>query len=353
MGIRRIGVTNFRSHSSIAFACDAPFVFIIGPNGAGKSNILEAISLASPGSGMRGALASDLQNMHSDEPWSVFMELEDDLKVGVGRAAGANRKYARLNGATLPKHSDILGYLRVIWLTPEMDGILNDSPSLRRKFIDRLTFNFFPQHANLIAEYENCQKQRYAIIKNSEMIDEVWISQIEHEMAVRAIKIATQRRNAINILNEEIDKFESNFLKPFVQLRCVIDEGLQNPDLLSFIKDSFKKTRMIDYKVKRTTFGVHRAELRVTHRAKSLVAKFCSTGEQKAMVIALVLAQIKIIKKLFEGKVAVLLDDIFSHLDDSRKRQLIDELRLTSVQCFITSTTKDVELSDAVYIELH
>lgn len=351
MSISRLSLTNFRSYDEFTVQCPGRFVFIIGPNGAGKSNILEAISLIPPGRGMRSAKPDDIQNIHAQIPWSAYFELADDLKIGVGRTPNSSRRTLRINGATCSKQSSILEHLRVVWITPSLDGILSDSPANRRRFIDRLTYNFFPEHANIIAEYEHCQKQRYSILKSG-TIDDIWLSQIEHEMATRSIKISNNRHRAIGILNDEISKFKTPFTKPHIAISGFIDENLDNANLLEMIKAKLKTSRELDTRIKRTSFNVHRIELITTHQAKNIQAKYCSTGEQKAMVVSMILAQIHVIKKLFDGKVVVLLDDIFSHLDNMRREQLLDELRSSEVQCFITTTDDTLQLDDASYIKL-
>lgn len=337
MSIANLTINNFRNHNTLSISSAVKFVLITGDNGAGKTNILEAISLLSPGKGFRNAKSLELPNKFGDsKEWSVFAELHEDSgahKIGTGLIANSNKKIFRANESTLQKQQDILDFIRVIWLTPQMDGLFLDTPSTRRKFLDRVSFNLFPEHAVHSMHYQYAMKSRNRLLSDNNF-DDIWLSNLENSMVENGIKIMETRYKTIEILQSSIDEMESGFLKPKLDISCSLSTSI--PD--SEYKEKLKNSRIKDSRSKRCSFGSHTADLKALHPIKEIDSSFCSTGEQKAMLISLLIGQVKVLNQNGNIQPIVLLDEIFAHLDETKKKQLMDELKKLNAQFWVTST---------------
>lgn len=346
MYVRNISLINFRNHESVEIKTNSKFILISGSNGAGKTNILEAVSLLSPGRGLRGAKFDHIIK-NTPEPandWVVRSEIEsedDSNRIATAFNTENNlKRLIKINETVIKKHSDVLDFLRIIWLTPQMDGIFISSPSTRRKFIDRLSYNFFPEHARNVSEYEHYNRSRLKIIADRNY-DEIWVGGIERKIAEKAIAIAKTRVESLDLMNDHISKLKTHFLKPHLRVKGNVEELISeqsDDEIYNNILAHLKSNRIRDAKSKRSNYGTHLSDLKAINTFKNIEASYCSTGEQKAMLISVLLGQIKAMNSLFKCKPIVLLDEVFAHLDEDRREQLANELKDLDAQIWITST---------------
>ena len=344
MAIKSLKLINFRNHYELDIAPNCSNVAISGPNGAGKTNILEAISFLSPGKGIFNAAGHEVLNTHNlAASWQVFAELQtpdNDHKVGSGFNKFSPKRIVRINESEPPRHHDLLEYLRVIWLIPQMDGILADTPSMRRRFVDRLTFNFYPEHAAYTNRYEYALKSRNKLLQDGPY-DEILLNNFEKMMADEAIKITIFRKEAIGLITKQMNNFQTEFLAAQILLHGDIEEKfatLSKDSLGDEIMNKLKNNRKFDALIKKCSYGVHKTEIKFIHPTKQVAASFCSTGEKKAMLISLVIAQSMVLQSIFNGSIILLLDDIFSHLDNTFSQNLLTEISKLSAQSWITGT---------------
>lgn len=343
MSITHLRLINFRNHTSLEFASPAKFVNIIGANGSGKTNALEAISLIAPGTGMRKAKLDHIANFDAEaNGWGVMATLnhDNDENLISTRYLKKTKRHMQINDTILKQGSSVLEYLRIIWLTPRLDCVLAESPSTKIKFFDRICYNYFPAHAPSVARYEKAMRARNRLLLDK-IDDDSWLSSLEEIMAIEAVRIACTRDQSLIILKEGLASFTSLFTQPNLSITGKLEDLLaasHSEQVLAEIKRLFKNNRMADARAKRTLFGSHKSEVIAKHIIKGTPANLCSTGEQKAMLISLILAQCFSIKKIFKGSVILLLDDIFSHLDQAMRNNLLQEVIRLDVQAWFTST---------------
>ncbi|MDZ5761714.1 DNA replication and repair protein RecF [Candidatus Cyrtobacter comes] len=332
--IKNIQLSYFRNHVEFSANCDSKFVLIVGPNSSGKTSILEAISMLTPDKGgMRGAAVEDVlcsfQNIYSG--WSVVVMLGDDhISTGFDLAAAKVTRSIMLNGSRLSKRGEILRYLRVIWLTPQMDNILVESSLMRRKFFDRICYNIFPEHAKNITKYEYYMRSRMKVLEQH--YDDVWLSSIEREMSLLSVIIIKTRGLVLEKIKDELSKLGSEYLRPEIELL----DNLSSLDE-KCIEVELRKNRLLDLKSSRTSFGPHRVDINVINSKSRQNIKLCSTSERKSMLIALTMSQINAIATDGSKKI-LLLDELLSHFDEKTSEHIIDKLAVIDAQIWITDT---------------
>lgn len=349
MGIRTVQLINFRNHSALELETKGKIINIVGNNGSGKTNVLEALSLLAPGKGMKGgSLDGIAMSTKSEHGWGVIANVEtlDDENRIVTNYINGKRTY-KLNETVLKQSSAILEHLRVIWLMPSLDPVLGASASVKLRFMDRICYNFFPSHAASINKYENATRQRNRLLQDYGA-DDIWLSSLESIMAEEAVKIYAIRMKSLEIIGEGLKSFTTAFTQPKLSIEGKLEDlvastGSTAP--VSEIQEAFKKFRVLDARSKRCNFGAHRSELVARHGDKGCSANICSTGELKAMLISVVLAQCYSIKKIFNGCVVILLDDIFSHLDQNMRQCLFEEIIKLDLQAWVSSTDEVAALS--------
>jgi DNA replication and repair protein RecF len=357
-----LALTNFRNHKELVLNELAPLIVLLGKNGVGKTNILEAISLLAPGRGMRQAKFEDIlyNNGSSVSSWSVYANLNGDLSLATGYGQGAglrgkNQRILKVSGKAIKTQAEIISQLRVIWFSPQLEDLCLTGASIRRKYFDRLTYNFFSIHAENVLIYEKLLQNRQKILAENRH-DEIWLQQIENKLADIMLKIASARLQALAIINIELDKLNDDFLKPTLELKGFIEDklvnNLSNSEIICMVTDKLKSNRMLDFLSKRTNFGVHKSEFALYNSQKSRYAAQCSTGEQKSMLLSLVLAQASALSsnEASSGKVVLLLDEAFSHLDQHRQQQLLDILKHLKVQTWITTALDNFIKPDEIQI---
>jgi DNA replication and repair protein RecF len=349
LAVTQLRLTNFRSYATGALALSGAPVVLAGPNGAGKTNILDAISLLSPGRGLRGAkLAEHTRKgpVVSDAAlWAVAATVargETEYEIGTGLTLGPNggeKRHVRLNGVEAKGSADLGDIVQVIWLTPAMDRLFIESAGGRRRFLDRLVLGFEPSHARHSTRYETAMRERARLLKYGPR-DPSWLDGLENEMAEVGIAIAQARAATVQRLSRALTEHVGEF--PAAALSLSDDLHLSSADDM---RAAFAASRIRDAEAGRTGHGPHTTDLAVRHTAKRADAHDCSTGEQKALLISIILADARELSRAREGLAPLLLlDEIAAHLDSRRRSALFEEIHALSAQAWMTGT--DLSLFD-------
>lgn len=336
LAIETLALTQFRSHRVTRLAFDGRPVAIVGPNGAGKTNILEAVSLLSPGRGLRRAAAEDLARKPEALGWKIAAtvqglsaahELETWAEPGEARQV-------RIDGKAATQAS--LGrILRVLWLVPAMDRLWIEAAEGRRRFLDRMALSFFPDHAEQSLTYEKAMRDRNRLIKD-QVSDAHWYGALEAQMAEAGEAITRHRRATIARIAAAADP-ASAF--PSADLTLTGPEGADEPADLA---QALAEGRRRDMAAGRTLVGPHRADLQARYAAKDVPADQCSTGEQKALLISLILANARALAQDLGRAPILLLDEVAAHLDEHRRAALYDEICALQAQALMTGTEPEL-----------
>lgn len=337
-------------------------VVLTGPNGAGKTNVLEAVSLLSPGRGIRSAKISEMQQRDAVAPWALSAEAETPygaVRIGTGLDANSmtEKRIVRINGETVKAQTALAEYLACVWLTPQMDRIFLDGSSVRRKFLDRLIFAFDPGHAGRVTRYENAMSQRSKILRDNDRPDPVWLDGLEAQMAETGVAIAAARSEFLGILQracDQDDMQETLFPRAFMMLRGTIEELIAQAPALEveeMFRYQLRDSRSNDARTGGAATGPHKADLAVTYAAKNMPADQCSTGEQKALLIGITLAHSRLMAAECGAPPILLLDEVAAHLDENRRAALYDILLGLGGQVWMTGT--DALLFDSLGTKAH
>jgi DNA replication and repair protein RecF len=334
--VSRLSLTDFRSYASALIEPGPDFVLLSGENGAGKTNLLEAVSLLSPGRGLRGAALSEMARIGGASAFAVAARL-DDVEIGTGtQAAAPERRQVRINGAPASVNS-LSEWLAVLWLTPAMDRLFMGSAGDRRRFLDRLVLALEPGHAHHSSRYEAAMRARNKLLSDEAPADPDWLGALEQQMAEHGTAISGARLRTVDALGERLhDTPEDEFARAAIAL-----DGWDEADLADQLRDS----RIRDAGAGRTTVGPHRQDLLVTHRAKQMDAARSSTGEQKALLLGLVLAHGELVADRRGEPPVLLLDEVAAHLDPKRRAALFARLEGRG-QVWMTAT--EVDLFDGI-----
>ena len=355
----RVSLTNFRSYPRSELRVDTLPVVLAGANGTGKTNLLEALSLLSPGRGLRGAKLATIQrkapadttagrnDAFADSLWAVSATVarpDGAWEIGTGLLASAAnappRRTLHLNGAAA-ESADLAELLPMLWLTPAMDRLFLEGASERRRFLDRLVFALDPLHARRAARYERAMHERLRLLREG-VRDRSWLDGLEESMAQEGTAVAAARLSAIAGLNAELAARGAEGAFPCAHLGLHDALGEHATDV-PHLKDAFAASRERDADSGRTTAGPHLADLEVRHTLKRADARDCSTGEQKALLISIVLANAWLQKKRHDGIAPLLLlDEIAAHLDAHRRAALFDEILALESQAWLTGTDKSL-----------
>ena len=332
MAINRLSLTDFRNHAALSLQPQAQFVALHGANGAGKTNILEAISLLVPGRGLRRAGLSEMTRSDGGGSFAVTAEI-GDVMLGTGVEANApERRKVRINGANATING-LAEWLSVIWLTPSMDRLFADGASARRRFLDRLVLALEPTHARHSNRYEKAVQQRNKLLGGQSALDPLWLDALEAQMAESGTAIAEARQRMMASLIAQLDIAPTG---PFAVPDIALDiETVQSEAAL---RDIWQKSRRRDAGAGRTLIGPHRADLIVHNRANGQAADRSSTGEQKALLLSLVLAHATLVADQRGTPPILLLDEVAAHLDPARRAALFERLAATGAQVWMTGT---------------
>lgn len=342
--ISRLRLSQYRNYAAAALDLDHRHVVLTGPNGAGKTNLLEAVSLFSPGRGMRRAPFDTLAQAGSENGWAVAITLETDdgpVDIGTGTSEGEGSRRVRINGANAKGIEAMSAYIRLLWLTPDMDGLFRGPASDRRRFLDRLVMTLIPGHGVAVSAYEKAMRQRNKLLDSGG--EGAWLSAIEAQMAEHAGAIYFARADSLGHLqrmaNESIN--EAAFPASHLSLSPLFNDG-HEPTSSSTLEASlialWRDARALDRAAGRTMTGPHRVNLEVMHAQKHMPAHLCSTGEQKALLIGLVLAHARLVAAMTGITPILLLDEIAAHLDPERRAALFLALNGLNTQCWMTGT---------------
>ncbi|AQR74319.1 DNA replication/repair protein RecF [Sphingomonas sp. LM7] len=338
MPVTRLVLTDFRNHRDAVLAPGAGFVVLTGENGAGKTNLLEAVSLLAPGRGLRRASLSEMTRQGAAGGFGVAAAL-GDVDIGTGTQPDApERRLVRVNGAAAAATA-LAEWVTVLWLTPAMDRLFVEGPGERRRFLDRLTLALAPGHAHHATRYEAAMRQRNRLLADEAPADPEWLSALEARMAEHGAAIDAARRDTVNALAERIAHQPEGI---FARAGLAIEGWQGDADALA---RELRDGRRRDGAAGRTLAGPHRSDLLVTHLGKQQPAHLCSTGEQKALLLGLVLAHAELVADRVGRAPILLLDEVAAHLDPGRRAALFERLA-SGGQVWMTGT--EPELFDAV-----
>lgn len=334
--VRSLTLSHFRSHKHGDLILDGRPVALFGPNGAGKTNILEAVSLLSPGRGLRRAPADDMARRPEVLGWKIKAELESDgrgREVEIGAETGQPRS-VRIDGKPAPNLA-LAGLARIVWLVPAQDRLWIEGAEGRRRFLDRITMSFLPAHGDAVLTYEKAMRERNRLLKD-QVRDTMWYDAIEAQMAEAAARIIAHRNSTVDRLRKAQEGAETAF--PTADLTLIEAEGTENLHHKDEFAAAYAKSRPRDMAAGRSLIGPHRSDLRAVYVAKTTEARLCSTGEQKALLISLILANARALKAEIGAAPLVLLDEVAAHLDTDRRRALFDEICALGGQAWMTGT---------------
>jgi len=331
--ITSLRLSHFRSHAQSTIEADTRPVAIWGPNGAGKTNILEAISLLSPGRGLRRATADELSRKPDALGWRVRADITSDTdhQIMTGAEGDASRSVRIDDKAT----SQIaLGrLLRVVWLVPVMDRLWVEGAADRRRFLDRMTLSFDPDHADTVLRYEKAMRERNRLLRD-QVNDPSWYSALEQQMGQAATRMTAARLDTLARLSRAQDGAATAFPSATLTLIGPDDQPEQTEDLTARLADHRRR----DLAAGRSLIGPHRADLSAIYTAKGVAARACSTGEQKALLVSLVLANARALAAQQQGTPILLLDEVAAHLDPTRRAALYAEIVELGIQAWMTGT---------------
>jgi len=348
--IRRLTLTNFRSYLAAQVSLDrAGPVVLTGANGAGKTNLIEAISLLAPGRGLRRATADELAFSEGDGSWAVSAEIEGmlglaTLGTGIDKPAAeetTNSRKCRVDRENIGSAATFADHLRVVWLTPAMDPLFNGPASERRRFLDRLVLAVDAQHSSRVSALERSLRSRNRLLEQPGS-DTHWLDAIEHETAEVAVAVAAARSETVNRLSGALTAARDTapeFPHAQIALEGWMEKLLPTQSAIE-IEDRYrallKDNRARDAAAGRTLDGPHLSDFVVTHASKCVPASGASTGEQKALLIRLVLAHARLIKEMTGYAPLLLLDEVVAHLDPARRAALYDALSSLGAQVWMT-----------------
>ena len=331
MGLDRIRLTDFRNHRDTRLDGSARFNLLVGENGAGKTNVLEALSLLAPGRGLRRAALPDIAAHGVTNGFAVSADLAGGIQLGTGvRPERPARRAVQVNGADAPAVR--LGeWLSVAWLTPAMDRLFMDGASARRRFLDRLVLAIEPGHARHAAKLEAALRERGRLLAEPAEPDPQWLTALELQLAEAGAAVAQARARLIARLSEALELLPA---APFARPSLTYQQGgpLEQDALAAALADGRRRDRA----AQRSLVGPHRDELAVNMAGKNEPASACSTGEQKAMLIAITLAHAGLLSPDRPG--VLLLDEVAAHLDPVRRAALFERLDQGSAQVWLTGT---------------
>ena len=348
--IRRLTLSNFRSYHAAQITLErAGPVVVTGANGAGKTNLIEAISLFAPGRGLRRATVEELAFSEGDGAWAVSAEIEGmlglaTLGTGIDPPAGETptlSRRCRIDREPVNSATAFADHLRVVWLTPAMDPLFNGPASERRRFLDRLVLAVDAQHSSRVAALERSLRSRNRLLEDARS-DPHWLDAVEHETAEVAVAVAAARSETVSRLSGALAAARTT-APEFPDAEIALNgwmEALLPDHPAREIEDRYRAllrdNRARDAAAGRTLDGPHLSDFAVTHAGKGIPAREASTGEQKALLIRLVLAHARLIKEMTGFAPLLLLDEVVAHLDPGRRAALYDALAVLGAQVWMT-----------------
>ena len=361
VSVARLTLTDFRCYDNQRMETGPAPVVLSGPNGAGKTNLLEALSFLVPGRGLRAARLSEISRSEpasanpTDRPWAVAAKLETPegpVDVGTGRelqpSGGREKRVVHVDGKPARSQAALAEHLSAQWLTPQMDRLFIEGSSARRRFLDRLVFATDPAHAGRVSAYEHAMRERSRLLRHGQPdsgrpADPQWLSVLEETMASKGIAVSAARMDMASRLDETAARASAQGAFPgaAVSVTGALEEWLDDGPALEAeerLKKALAEGRRADGENGATQFGPHRSDMAVRHLGTGQAAELCSTGEQKALLIALILANARLAAAQRGSLPLLLLDEVAAHLDEIRREALFDEIMRLGIQAWMTGT---------------
>jgi DNA replication and repair protein RecF len=353
VGVTRLVLTDFRNYREARLTLGTASVVLTGPNGAGKTNLLEAVSFLAPGRGLRGAKLTEIDRRQradcggSSRGWAVAAVVatrRGTLRIGTGHDVGlqptGERRIVRIDGEPARGQAVLGERLGVVWLTPSMDRLFLEGPSGRRRFLDRLVLGLDPAHASHVAAYEQALRERSRLLRDGPA-DSAWFAALEKVMASRGVAVAAARRDAVQQLDRVCAEADGPFPRARLRLIGIVEDWLEAMPALAAetkLASALAANRQSDAQAGGALIGPHRSDLAVALADKDIAAELASTGEQKALLISILLAHAGLQRAVRGEPPLLLLDEIAAHLDASRRAALFDALLRLDSQTWLTGT---------------
>lgn len=347
--VTRLTLTDFRCYAHARITAGTGAVVLTGPNGAGKTNLLEALSLLSPGRGLRSARSADFQRVGagSDSVWGVAAEVtgpDGPVLVGTGREPGSERRVVQIDGRPAKGQTVLAEILSVVWLTPHMDRLFVEGAKVRRRFLDRLIFGLDPAHAGRVTRHDTALRHRAKLLAERPG-EGAWLDAVETELAATGVALAAARLDMVARLSRALAAATGPFPQPTVAADGQVEAQLMREPALAvedWLKESLAANRSTDAATGETKVGAHRSDLAITYTEKDMPAQLASTGEQKAILVAIVLAAARLAAAERGRAPILLLDEVAAHLDESRRSALYSEVAGLGAQAWMTGTDRSL-----------
>jgi DNA replication and repair protein RecF len=346
--VGRLSLTDFRNYGSLSLELRPGAVVLTGENGAGKTNLLEAVSFLSPGRGLRRASYGEIARHGAADGFAVHARVsgpDGDTEVGTGtvrNGGGEGGRRIRINGADARSAEELLDILRVVWMTPAMDALFTGPAGDRRRFVDRLVLAIDRNHGQRTLDYEKAMRGRNRLLAEDSR-DWAWFDAIEAQMAETGVAIAAARSELVRLLSAMLAKLpdEGPFPRALIALDGEVESAVARQPAVEVeekLRGALAAGRNRDRAAGRSLDGPHRGDLLVRHSAKDMPAALCSTGEQKALLIGLVLSHARLTAEMAGAAPVLLLDEVAAHLDPGRRAALFSILDGLNCQAFMTGT---------------
>ncbi|MDB5408731.1 MAG: recF [Rhodospirillales bacterium] len=361
LAVTRLVLTDFRCYRQARVAVDGRAVVLTGPNGAGKTNMLEAISFLAPGRGLRRARLGEVDRREAPamtgvpiaanpalatSPWAVAATVatpRGPVQIGTGReatASGGERRVVRIEGLPARSQTALAEHVNLVWLTPPMDRLFHEGSGARRRFLDRLVYGFDPEHAARVSAYDQAMRERGRLLREGGA-DQAWLAALEESMAQHGVAIVAARRDVAARLDESCAGGVAGFPRAMLAATGTVEDWLgEQPALAAedMLRQRLAAGRRQDAESGGAIVGPHRSDFAVHHGGTGVAAAQCSTGEQKALLIAILLAHARLQAVLRGAAPIMLLDEVAAHLDGERRRALFAELAALGSQAWMTGT---------------
>lgn len=343
--VARLVLTDFRGYARTRLAVDTGAVVLTGPNGAGKTNLLEALSFLAPGKGLRRARLSDIDR-RGGGAWGLAATVINpagEFDIGTGRdttSESSERRHVRIDGVPAKSQQELSERLSLVWLTPQLDRLFADAAAGRRRFLDRLVTGFDPAHWSRLLAYERAMRERSRLLREG-VTDPSWLKALEEIMAETGVALAAARLETVAWLADACAKAPGPFPRAGLAIAGTVEQWLGAMPALAAeetFRSALHDSRPLDRDGGVTQIGPHRSDLLARHLGTGEIAALCSTGEQKALLIAIVLAYVRLIAARRGAAPVLLLDEVTAHLDASRRAALFQALRTLGVQCWLAGT---------------